>query len=121
MFLANNYTTDSNYLLAYSVALYIGYDGESPRQEIVIDSLIPPILIPQLKWFARPCATKQVISRYVLITLVSGNILKIAYPFRPNTPEWNAFWEQLQSPNIISVKGIGESVTDKLIRSSLNL
>lgn len=122
MFLATSYTTDGNFVQTYSVPLYIGYNDEYVLQTIVTDPLIPLILIPRLQWFAKhPCPTKKIIARHAEIGLQSGDILKIAYPFRPNTPEWFTFWEQLQSPKIVSIKKNGETTTDTLLRNFLNL
>lgn len=121
-YVADNYTTDSGLILTYSVNLTIGYDNDLQFQNIIADSIIPVILIPELTWFAKnPCPTKQIASRYVLISLRSGNTFEIAYPFRPNTSSWFTFWEQLQSPDIVSIKGFGEKATDKFLRNSLGI
>lgn len=122
MYIAINYTDDRNYVSVYSVALDIKYNDEFKVQNIIADPLIPQILISRLKWFDRhPCPSKQITPRTAIISLKSGQSLNIPYPFRPNTPEWYIFWQQLQSPEIVSIKSIGEKITDKHLRHSLNL
>ena len=122
MYIATNYETDNSVVLTFSVAIYIGYNGEFQKNEVQEDPFIPEILLPSLKWFNRyPCPRKQLIARFVTLTLLSGDILQIAYPFKPGSPNWFTFWEQLQSPEIISVKGFGEKVTDKFLKTSLGL
>jgi hypothetical protein len=120
MYIATGYETDNGDILAFSVSLYIGYNKE--QKQIADNPLIPSILLPAMTWFLRnPCPTKQVTARYVNVFLVSGDVLQIAYPFRPGSANWLAFWQQLQSPDIISVQGFGEKVTDKYLRKSLGI
>lgn len=122
MYSAINYETDNEVDLAYSVALYIGYQNEYSSQAIINDGLIPPILIPRLQWFRdNACFTKQIVARFVTIDLSSGTTLKIAYPFRPGTANWFTFWQQLQSPEIVSVKGFGEKGSSKFLKNSLGI
>jgi len=122
MYIATAYQTDTNHLLAFAVPLYIGYNKEYPKEEIIEDILVPAILRPAIMWLSRnPCPTKQVTARFVNLVLTSGDTLQIAYPFQPGTANWFTFWEQLQSPEIISVKGFGEKVTDKFLKTSLGL
>lgn len=121
MYIATVYETDNSILLSYTVALYIGYNSQVLQKDIINEDIIPTVLISSLEWFSRPCTTKLVIPRYVTLTLLSGDILQIAYPFKPGTPNWFTFWGQLQSPEIVAVKGIGERLTDKFLRNSLGI
>lgn len=121
-YVAINYTDDNGFASGYSVALDIGYDGEYQTQDIIADPLIPAVLLLYLKWFNRhPCPSKQIVPRSAIISLKLDRVLKISYPFRPNTPQWYTFWQQLQSPEIISIESVGEKITDKHLRRSLNL
>lgn len=122
MYIATAYQTDNEFVLGFAVPLYIGYNGVYSQQEIATDPLIPAVLLTAITWLSRnPCQTKQITPRFVDLTLASGDTLRISYPFKPGTNEWFAFWEQLQSPDIISVKGFGEKVTDKFLKTSLGL
>jgi len=122
MYLAIDYVNDSNFTSAYSVALDIKYDNLFQTEDIIADPLIPAVLLSHLKWFSHhPCPSKQIVPRAAIVSLRSDRVLKISYPFRPNTPEWYTFWQQLQSPEIISIQSIGEKITDKQLRRSLNL
>lgn len=122
MYLATAYETDNNNILTLSVAIHIGYKGEFQQSEIQSNLFVPEILLPNLQWFKRyPCSSKQLTPRSVILTLLSGDILEIAYPFRPGTANSITFWEQLQSPEIVSIKGIGEKNTDKFLRNSLGI
>jgi|GEM_PF-3894905 len=120
MYVAKNYETDNGFTLTYSVALYIGYNGQY-LQSIVSDFLLPVSLLPELQWFPRSCATKQIVARYVILTLLSGDILQVAYPFRPGSANWFIFWEQLKIPDVVSIQGVGEKITDKYLRSLLQI
>jgi hypothetical protein len=120
VYVAKNYETDNGFTLTYSVALYIGRNGQY-SQNIVSDYLLPVSLLPELQWFPRSCATKQVVARYVTLTLLSGDILQIAYPFRPGSANWFIFWEQLKSLDVLSIQGFGEKITDKYLRSLLKI
>jgi hypothetical protein len=47
--------------------------------------------------------------RYIIASLSDKSETKIEYPFRPDTPEWYDFWQQLTAnPQIVGVKGFGE-------------
>jgi hypothetical protein len=120
MYIAKNYETDSGLILTYSVALYIGYNGEY-QQNIINNILLPSLLLPELQWISPFCATKQVTARSTILTLLSGDFLQISYPFRAGTLNWFAFWEQLQSPEIVSMKSFGEKTTDKFLRKLLGI
>lgn len=122
MYIATAYQLDTNSVVGFAVPLYIGYNGLYSQEKIVTDPLIPAILLTAITWLSRnPCQTKQVTARFVDLILTSGDTLRISYPFRPGSNEWFAFWEQLQSPDIVSIKGIGEKVTDKFLRNQLGV
>ena len=122
MYIATAYQTDSDTILGFTVPLYIGYNGAYSQQGIVTDPLIPAVLLTAITWLTRnPCQSKQVIARFVDLVLVSGDTLRISYPFRPGTNEWFAFWEQLQSPSVISVRGFGEKIADKFLRQQVGV
>lgn len=120
MFIAKNYETDNGIILPYSVAVYISYNKEY-KQQTEKESFLPDFLLSELQWFSRPCPTKQVTARYVVITLVSGDIIEIGCPFRPGTTKWFAFWKQLESPEIVSIKGFGEKVAGNFLKSLLGV
>ncbi len=121
-YVAVTYTNDNDFVSAYSVVLDVGYEGQVQTQDVIADPLIPGVLLPYLKWFNRhPCPSKQIVPRTAIASLKSDRILKISYPFKPNTPQWYTFWQQLQSPEIISIESVGEKITDKHLRHSLNL
>jgi len=122
MYISTVYETDGGLLLSYSVGIYIGNDLPYKPEQVVVDPFIPSILLPNLVWFSRnPCPTKQVVARYVTITLVTGDFLKIGCPFRPGTANWFTFLQQLELPRVISVKGVGEFCNDKFLRNSLGI
>lgn len=124
MYLATAYQTDVGAVLTYAVSIYIGSDSGLPYQQeqVIGNPFVPSILLPNLVWFSRnPCPTQQVVARYVILRLISGDILQIAYPFLPGTANYSTFWKQLQVPEIISVEGIGEKCNDKMLRNFLGV
>lgn len=61
-------------------------------------------------------------ARQVNLTMATGEIFSIEYPFSAFMPDWVNFWQELeQNPAIIILQGIGESVPDNLLRSYLFL
>jgi hypothetical protein len=120
VYVAKNYETDNGFTLTYSVALYIGRNGQY-SQNIVSDYLLPVSLLSELQWFPRSCTTRQIVARSVILTLLSGDILQVAYPFRPGSANWFVFWEQLKTPEVLSIQGVGEKITDKYLRSLLQI
>lgn len=97
-----NYTTDTGKIY-FCVSL--------------IASEIPPELMPEIFSSSTVRATgfcalpRNITPRKANLTDTEGLSYQIEYPFRPGTPEWIQFWEQIQSnPLIITSKGNGEIV-----------
>lgn len=55
--------------------------------------------------------TKISIKPRRIVGLFQGKSFFLEYPFRPDTPEWYQFWQEiLSNPLIAEVRGIGEKV-----------
>lgn len=55
--------------------------------------------------------TNSVSPRRIEGFFTGGESFLIEYPFKPDTPEWYQFWQEiLSNPLIVEVKGIGEKV-----------
>jgi hypothetical protein len=121
MYLAKNYETDSGFTLTYSVAIQISYNEQLISPGVNVGFSLPSVLLPELQWFPRLCSTPHVIARYVFLTLVSGDTVKIAYPFCPGSANWFLFWQQLNTPDIVETQGIGEKCSDKILRNLLGI
>jgi hypothetical protein len=121
MYIATAYETDTEIISAFAVALYIGFNNEPVLESVIQSTLVPPILRPSVQWFSRPCSTKLIVARRVIMTLSSGDTFQIAYPFRPGSANWFVFWQQIQTLNIVSIKNVGEKLTDKFLRTSLGI
>lgn len=122
MYVAKRYETDNGFVLTYTVAIRISYNGE--KEQRIIDDFVflPDLLLSELQLIPQSCTTKQVIARFVVLTLTSGEELQISCPFRPNTANWFNLLNQLQElPNVVALKGFGEKVTDKFLKNSLGI
>jgi hypothetical protein len=72
---------------------------------------------PSLGYCALPQSLK---SRKAVVTEQSGERHELEYPFRPDTPEWYQFWQELTSnPLITSVQGVGESFSGSSFKYSV--
>ena len=122
MLVVPQYFTDIGAVAPY-LTMQIAYVGDDLRSLQQIRSLgaipsgiIPNSLVDLLREFKQSCFS-EVSPRYVVLTLGDGRRLKISYPFKPGTPDWQIFWNDLlANPQIISAKGFGESVSNSLLR-----
>ncbi len=72
---------------------------------------------PSLGYCALPRSLK---ARKAVVTEQSGERHELEYPFRPDSPEWYEFWQELTSnPLIISAQGIGESFSGSFFKHSV--
>lgn len=122
MLVVSQYFTDIGVVVPY-LTMEIAYVGNDLRSLQQIKSLgaIPSGIIPNsladlLREFKQSCFS-EVSPRYALLTFGDGRRLKISYPFKPGTPDWQIFWNHLlANPQIIFAKGFGESVSNSLLR-----
>lgn len=122
MLVVPQYFTDIGVVVPY-LRMEIAYVGNDLRSLQQIRSLgaipsgtIPSSLIDLLREFKQSCFS-EVLPRYAVLTLGDGRRLKISYPFKPGTPDWQIFWNNLlANPQIILVKGFGETVSNSLLR-----
>ena len=126
MFVTPQYFTDLGISLGY-LQMDIAFIGENIRSLTQIkdlnevEGLIPISLESQLLRFNSPCKSIEVIPRFLILSLQGeSQRVKLAYPFRPNTLEWQVFWNDiLSNSRIISVQGIGESLSSSFLRRHL--
>ncbi|MEG4419384.1 hypothetical protein QUA70_12345 [Microcoleus sp. LAD1_D5] len=126
MFVAPQYFTDLGVVLGY-LQMDVAFVGENIRsvRQIKdlneIEGLIPQSLKPQLLSFNHSCKSLDISPRFLLITpKTESQRVKISYPFRPNSTEWNVFWGEVRSnPQIISVRGIGETLSNSFLKRHL--
>lgn len=122
MLVVPQYFTDIGVVVPYLAMeiAYIDNNLRSLQQVKTLNSLpfdiIPSSLLGLLQQFNRSCLA-EVLPRYTVLTLEDGQKIKVSYPFRPNTSNWQIFWNDLlANPKIISVEGFGESVSNSLLR-----
>lgn len=122
MLVVPQYFTDIGVVIPY-LTMEIAYVGNDLRSLQRIRNLqsIPPGIIPDslvnlLQQFNQSCLS-EVLPRYAVLTLGDGQELKISYPFKPGTSDWQIFWNNLlANSQIIFAKGFGESVSNSLLR-----
>ncbi|MEG4328077.1 hypothetical protein [Microcoleus sp. herbarium5] len=125
MFVAPQYLTDLGFTLGYlkmDVA-FVGEDLRSLKQIRDLSELsgvIPALLEPQLLKFNHPCRLVGIIPRFSILTVRlqgENQRIKLAYPFRANTSEWQMYWNDiLSNPLIMSAQSIGESISDPFLK-----
>jgi len=87
----------------------------------IVTGILPPVLASSLQQFSQPCPY-DILPRFVILGLQQGQLIKLAYPFRPSTPEWYQFWQDLNtSLSIVDIQGFGEVCNDKHLRKSLGV
>ncbi len=120
-FITPKYVTDGGRTIAYLKMdlAFIGNDLRSLDQIkdlSFIAGVIPPSLNISLQWFRHPCPS-EVLPRFAILILQDGQRLKLPYPFRPDSPEWYQFWQELNSNSlIVSVRGVGETLPNTFLR-----
>jgi len=122
MLVVPQYFTDIGVVVPYlrMEIAYVGNDLRSLQQirsfGAIPSGILPNSLIDLLREFKQSCFS-EVLPRYAVLMLGDGRRLKISYPFKPSTPDWQIFWNDLlANPQIILVKGFGESVSNSLLR-----
>lgn len=105
-----NYTTDINTIIAL-VSLTIDDVSFAPSNLLLEDARLGVCLPPE-----------GFTPRHALIATTSGDQLKIEYPFRPDTPDWYQFWQELYAnPLIASSVGVGEIIKGQSLRYALGV
>lgn len=122
MLVVPQYFTDIGLVVPYLTmeVAYVGDDLLSLQQirslEAIPSGIIPNSLASLLQQFRQSCLA-EVSPRYAVLTLGNGRKLKISYPFKPGTSDWQVFWNDLlANPQIIFTKGFGESVSNSFLR-----
>lgn len=86
-------------------------------------TLLPSNYLPILSNAKFGGCSLPITPRHALITLVDGgDQFKIEYPFRPDTPDWYQFWQELYTnPLIASSIGVGEIIKSQSLRYALGV
>jgi hypothetical protein len=97
-----DYTTDTGKVY-FSVSLFVSE---------IAPELIPEIFSSNTTQGPGFCALpRNVKPRKASLIDTEGLSYQIEYPFKPGTPEWILFWEQIkENPLVISSSGNGEIV-----------
>jgi hypothetical protein len=121
MFVVPQYTTDMGVIIGY-VKIDIAFVGKDLRSLRRVNDLspvaqiIPASLASLLKKMNSSCET-DIYPRFAILTLQDDRELKLPYPFQPGSTDWQIFWNDLlANPQIISARGIGESLTDSFLK-----
>ena len=122
MLVVPQYFTDIGVVVPYlkMEIAYVGNDFRSLQQigslKAIPSGIIPNSLVDLLQEFKQSCFS-EVSPRYAVLSFRNGRRFKISYPFKPGTPDWQVFWNDLlANPQITFAKGFGESVSDSLLR-----
>ncbi len=95
-----DYTADSGKVFPY---VSLAVDDEK-----FLPDVLKAFAIPGQGFCGLPAGVKL---RHVILTEENGGNVRIEYPFRPDTSEWFAFWQEIKTnPLIISSKGVGETI-----------
>lgn len=86
-----------------------------------ISDLVPTVLYSLMEDVTLGTCSLPLTPRHVLINLFDGRTIKLEYPFRPFTLEWQQFWDGLSSNTLINTAiGVGEFVPHKVLKIHLD-
>lgn len=122
MLVIPQYFTDVGLVVPYLTmeVAYVGNDLRSLQQirslEAIPFGIIPSSLAGLLQEFRQSCLA-EISPRYAVLILENGRKLKISYPFKPGTLDWQVFWNDLlANPQVIFARGFGESLSNSFLR-----
>jgi hypothetical protein len=85
-----------------------------------IADIAPANLLQELKKTNFSSCEAGISPRFAILNFRDGRQLKLPYPFRPGSLDWQIFWNDLlANPQVISARGVGETLTNPLLKRLL--